>query len=111
MLFLSQKVQVETTAFKYFSFIRQLANKVNKKSRKRERLLENIKKAHKKKKKAKTVESFNFSALHLIHDPQNFAEKLFKRLDQLKEKFEVKLLFLDLVRYWWLRFSTERLFK
>ena len=73
--------------------------------------MENIKKAHKKKKKAKTVESFNFSALHLIHDPQNFAEKLFKRLDQLKEKFEVKLLFLDLVRYWWLRFSTERLFK
>jgi protein SDA1 len=74
-----------------------MANKVNKKSRKRERLLENIKKAHKKKKKAKTVESFNFSALHLIHDPQNFAEKLFKRLDQLKEKFEVKLMFLDLV--------------
>jgi protein SDA1 len=74
-----------------------MSNKVNKKSRKRERLLENIKKAHKKKKKAKTAENFNFSALHLIHDPQTFAEKLFKRLDQLKEKFEVKLMFLDLV--------------
>lgn len=74
-----------------------MANKVNKKSRKRERMLENIKKAHKKKKKEKTVENFNFSALHLIHDPQTFAEKLFKKLDTLKEKFEVKLMFLDLV--------------
>ena len=77
----------------------QMANKVNKKSRKRERMLQNIKKAHKKKKKTKSVENFNFSALHLIHDPQNFAEKLFKRLDQLKEKFEVKLMFLDLVKH------------
>ena len=75
-----------------------MANKVNKKSRKRERMLQNIKKAHKKKKKTKSAENFNFSALHLIHDPQNFAEKLFKRLDQLKEKFEVKLMFLDLVK-------------
>ena len=77
-----------------------MANKVNKKSRKRERMLQNIKKAHKKKKKSKTAENFNFSALHLVHDPQNFAEKLFKRLDQLKEKFEVKLMFLDLVINW-----------
>ena len=80
-----------------FIFLSQMANKVNKKSRKRERMLQNIKKAHKKKKKSKTAENFNFSALHLVHDPQNFAEKLFKRLDQLKEKFEVKLMFLDLV--------------
>jgi protein SDA1 len=74
-----------------------LANRVNKKSRKRERLLENLKKAHKRKKKKEKVECFNFSALHLIHDPQGFAEKLFKRLDSLRERFEVKLLFLDLV--------------
>ena len=74
-----------------------MANKVNKKSRKREKLLDNIKKAHRKKKKKDKVESFNFSALHLIHDPQGFAEKLYKKLDGLKEKFEVKLMFLDLI--------------
>lgn len=87
-----------------------MANKVNKKSRKRERMLQNIKKAHKKKKKTKTVENFNFSALHLIHDPQNFAEKLFKRLDQLKEKFEVKLMFLDLVFFFtFIQTNAQRL--
>ena len=75
----------------------KMANKVNKKSRKRQRFLENVKKAHKKKKKKNQVESYNFSALHLLHDPQGFAEKIFKKMESLKEKFEVKLLYLDLV--------------
>ena len=75
----------------------RLANKVNKKSRKRQRFLENVKKAHKKKKNKSKNEPYNFSALHLIHDPQGFAEKIFKRMETLKEKFEVKLLYLDLV--------------
>ena len=44
--------------------------RVNKKTRKREKYLENIKKAHKKKKKKDRAPQFNFSALHLIHDPQ-----------------------------------------
>ena len=75
-----------------------LANKVNKKSRKRERFLENVKKAHRKKKaKDKENNYFNFSALHLVHDPQGFAERIFKKMETLREKFEVKLLFLDLV--------------
>eukprot|EP00096_Caligus_rogercresseyi_P013657 TRINITY_DN6281_c0_g1_i1.p1 TRINITY_DN6281_c0_g1~~TRINITY_DN6281_c0_g1_i1.p1 ORF type:complete len:735 (-),score=224.55 TRINITY_DN6281_c0_g1_i1:91-2106(-) len=74
-----------------------LANKVNKKSRKRKKFLESIKKSHSKKKQKDKSESFNFSALHLIHDPQGFAEKLFRKLEGLKEKFEVKLLFLDLI--------------
>ncbi len=74
-----------------------IANKVNKKTKKRERFLENVKKAHRKKKKETKASSFNFSALHLVHDPQGFAEKLFRKLDTLKEKFEIKLLFLDLV--------------
>jgi len=75
----------------------KMANKVNKKSRKRQRFLENVKKAHKKKKKKNKVETYNFSALHLLHDPQGFAEKVFKKMEGLKEKFEVKLLYLDLV--------------
>ena len=74
-----------------------LANKFNKKTRKREKYLENIKKAHKKKKKKNSAPSYNFSALHLIHDPQEFAEKLFRRLEGLNEKFEVKLMLLELV--------------
>merc|ERR1719357_1845318 len=41
-----------------------LANKFNKKTRKREKYLENIKKAHKKKKKKNSAPSYNFSALH-----------------------------------------------
>merc|ERR1719341_1127021 len=41
--------------------------------------------------------SYNFSALHLLHDPQEFAEKLFRRLEGLNEKFEVKLMLLELV--------------
>jgi protein SDA1 len=63
----------------------RLANKVNKKSRKRQRFLDNVKKAHKKKKKKNKTESYNFSALHLIHDPQGFAEKIFKKMETLKE--------------------------
>jgi protein SDA1 len=43
---------------------------VNKKTRKREKYLENIKKAHRKKKKKDKAPAFNFSAIHLIHDPQ-----------------------------------------
>ncbi len=34
-----------------------------------------------------------------VQQEVNFAEKLFKKLDQLKEKFEVKLMFLDLVSF------------
>jgi len=74
-----------------------LQNKFNKKTRKREKYLENIKKAHKKKKKKNNAPTYNFSALHLIHDPQEFAEKLFRKLEGLTEKFEVKLMLLELV--------------
>jgi len=74
-----------------------MANKFNKKTKKREKYLENIKKAHKKKKKKEKAPNYNFSALHLIHDPQSFAEQLFKRLEGLNERFEVKVMLLDLV--------------
>jgi len=74
-----------------------MQNRFNKKTRKREKYLENIKKAHKKKKKKSNVATYNFSALHLIHDPQEFAEKLFRKLEGLTERFEVKLMMLELV--------------
>lgn len=48
-----------------------MANKVNKKSRKREKLLKKVKKvAAKQYKKKSAAPTFNFSAIHLIHDPQ-----------------------------------------
>lgn len=75
----------------------KMANKVNKKSRKREKMLENLKKAHKKAAKKTKADNFNFSALHLIHDPQKFAEELFKCWKDSKEKFEINMLFADLI--------------
>ncbi len=47
-----------------------MANRFNKKSRKRQRFLDNLRKAHKRKKRRDRVPDFNFSALHLLHDPQ-----------------------------------------
>lgn len=35
--------------------------------------------------------------MHLIHDPQGFAEKLFKQLESSNERFEVKLMHLDVI--------------
>lgn len=74
-----------------------MAHRVNKKSRKRKRLLDKSKQARKKQKKDHKAQVFNFSALHLIHDPQSMAEKLLKSLQDMNEKFEVKLLVMNLI--------------
>ena len=74
-----------------------MQNRFNKKTRKREKYLENIRKAHKKKKKKSKAPANNFSALHLVHDSQDFAEKLFKKLEGMTERFEVKVMLLELV--------------
>lgn len=48
-----------------------MANKVNKKTRKREKRLTKVKRlASKAKKKKSAAPAFNFSAIHLVHDPQ-----------------------------------------
>ncbi|XP_012278204.1 protein SDA1 homolog [Orussus abietinus] len=75
-----------------------MANKVNKKTKKREKQLKKAKQlfAKMKKKKSKAPQ-FNFSALHLIHDPQGFAEKLFKQMEKNNDRFEIKLLTLDVI--------------
>lgn len=75
-----------------------MANKVNKKTKKREKQLKKVKQlfAKSKKKKSKAPQ-FNFSALHLIHDPQGFAEKLFKQLEKNNDRFEIKLMSLDVI--------------
>ncbi|KAL2260593.1 hypothetical protein VTK26DRAFT_5342 [Humicola hyalothermophila] len=74
---------------------------INKKSKKRakayEKALEKIKKQERKK---NAPHPLNFSALHLVNDPQGFAEKLFqKHLQNSKNKFSLdsRLLILQLV--------------
>lgn len=75
-----------------------LANRVNKKTKKRQKQLAQVKKQVTKVKKKKTaVASFNFSAVHLIHNPQGMAENLFKQLQSQNERFEVKLMHLDVI--------------
>lgn len=74
---------------------------INKKSKKRARAMENaISTVKKKEKKKKQPHPLNFSAFHLLHDPQGFAESLFsKHLQDPRSKLnlEHKLLVLQLV--------------
>lgn len=69
--------------------------KTKSRARKRDKAIASIKKRAAKGKKA---EVFNFSALHLINDPQGFVEKLFSRLHKANtENFEVKLVLMKLI--------------
>jgi protein SDA1 len=74
---------------------------INKKKKKTEKKLEEaVKKVRKNEKKKNQPHPLNFSALHLLHDPQGFAEILFsKHLQNSKSKLnlEQKLLVLQLV--------------
>uniref|UniRef100_A0AAR2JFZ0 Protein SDA1 n=1 Tax=Pygocentrus nattereri TaxID=42514 RepID=A0AAR2JFZ0_PYGNA len=68
-----------------------------KKTSKNKKKLEKAMKVLKKHKKKRKVEVFNFSAIHLIHDPQDFAEKLLKELESSKERFEVKIMLMEFI--------------
>ncbi|XP_030598409.1 protein SDA1 homolog isoform X1 [Archocentrus centrarchus] len=68
-----------------------------KKTTKNKKKLEKAMKVLKKHKKKKKAEVFNFSAIHLIHDPQDFSEKLLKQLEDSKERFEVKIMMMELI--------------
>lgn len=74
------------------------ANRFNKSTRKRQKLLDRVKKTVRTaQNKEKKVESFNFSALHLINDPQTLAEKLYINLDATSQRFEIKLMMMNLI--------------
>ena len=46
----------------------------------------------------KTVNEYGlFSAIHLVNDPQQLAEQLFRQLESTNKRFEVKLLTLDVI--------------
>uniref|UniRef100_A0A3P8TRQ5 Protein SDA1 n=1 Tax=Amphiprion percula TaxID=161767 RepID=A0A3P8TRQ5_AMPPE len=68
-----------------------------KKTTKNKKKMEKAMKVLKKHKKKKKAEVFNFSAIHLIHDPQDFSEKLLKQLEDSKERFEVKIMMMELI--------------
>ncbi|KAK6195869.1 hypothetical protein SNE40_001207 [Patella caerulea] len=71
--------------------------KIGKKTRKRMRKMDKELKMVKKVRHGKKAPNFNFSALHLLHDPQEFCEKLFQKLQTSNERFEVKLMMMDLI--------------
>lgn len=74
-----------------------MASRVSKKSAKKaKKLAKAMALIRKGKKKHKPV-SFNFSAIHLINDPQGFAEKLLKQVEISKDRFEVKLMTMNLI--------------
>ncbi|XP_010779978.1 protein SDA1 homolog [Notothenia coriiceps] len=68
-----------------------------KKTTKSKKKMDKAMKVLKKHKKKKRVEVFNFSAIHLIHDPQDFSEKLLKQLEDSKERFEVKMMMMEFI--------------
>lgn len=68
-----------------------------KKTSKNKKKLEKAMKVLKKHKKKGKAEVFNFSAIHLIHDPQDFSEKLLKQLENSNEHFEVKMMMMELI--------------
>lgn len=77
-----------------------LSLRVGKKTKKREKRTQRALKAvrrEKKKGKRDRNSAINFSALNLIYDPQDFAEKLFKLVETTNESFELKLGILELI--------------
>lgn len=76
----------------------QMANLHSKKTKAKDRKLDSAKKKIKRKEKSKgKAESFNFSALHLLNDPQGFAEKLYSKLTAKEDRWEVRLMKMNLV--------------
>ncbi|XP_065183405.1 protein SDA1 homolog [Sycon ciliatum] len=73
-----------------------VAKKTQKRRKKLEKQLAKVNKLKKRKKKGKDSVP-NFSALHLIHDPQELAEQLFKRLERENHTFELRLSVLTLI--------------
>ncbi|ORX88453.1 SDA1-domain-containing protein, partial [Basidiobolus meristosporus CBS 931.73] len=69
-----------------------------KKTRAKNRALDKAIATVKRKERNKTkAENFNFSAIHLVNDPQGFVEKLFSRLNKASERFEVRLMIMKLI--------------
>jgi protein SDA1 len=75
----------------------RVGKKTNKRQKRTDRALKTIRAEKKNKKKKEKNQLSNFTALNLIYDPQDFAEKLFKKAETTNESFELKIAMLDLV--------------
>jgi protein SDA1 len=66
--------------------------------RRTERILKSVAKKRKRKAEANAADSANFSAIHLLHDPQGFAEKLYGSLLKYDRQYtlEHRLLIMQL---------------
>jgi len=82
----------------YMKRTMKITKKTKSKQAQMERALTTLKKKERQRNKA---EVFNFSALHLINDPQGFTEKLFSRLKQVTSSsefsFEVRVQMINLI--------------
>lgn len=86
--------EVDHSELKRLLHAQGVSKKSLKKKQKFQKALGNLRK---QKKKRKLPSSVNFSALHLINDPQGFSERLFKQLEASKERFEVKMMMMDVI--------------
>ncbi|KAK4471100.1 hypothetical protein MN116_005499 [Schistosoma mekongi] len=78
----------------------RLGHRVGVKTKGRQKRLErSIKHVNKEKERKikKRSELTNFHALNMLHDPQSFAEKLFRKLERCSDRFEIRILILDLI--------------
>lgn len=76
----------------------QMAHQHNAKTKANARKMDAARKKVKRKSKNKDkAESFNFSALHLLNDAQGFAEKLYSKLNVKDDRWEVRLMKMNLV--------------
>ena len=67
-----------------------LAHRVGKHTKKRKKRLDRARaKLREKEKKKKKPDMFDTAALHLLHDPQGFAERLMTQVEKTTERFEV----------------------
>ena len=71
-----------------------VSKKTKSKSKQMDKMVATLKKKQRTKKKAET---FNFSALHLLNDPQGFTEKLYTHLAGSRERHEVQLMLMNLI--------------
>lgn len=71
------------------------SKKTKKRQRQTQKQIEHNAKLRRESQKGETVTQPLFPAIQMLHDPQSLAEKLFKKLRQSGERFEVKLVMMN----------------
>ncbi|CAL8089262.1 unnamed protein product [Calicophoron daubneyi] len=74
----------------------RVAAKTKNREKRLERSIEHVTKAVERK-SAKSSNFSNYLAINLLHDPQSFAERLLRKLERCSDRFEIRLLLLDLI--------------